>query len=553
MQLFRPLPQDDLERAACPVDYLNTSERHLPLRKNTRAFSWNLFRLKEYKVPTHEPSSSSHASSSTSDFGSRSSIWSPSRTLTEVSSIANEPEQPSYKLTNNVRVFPHAPLPAHAEGLWQSKLPDRVRDECQQRIPDGRFSLHLWMSEAAGAQRKPCVIYIAHLGQRYSCGTQKDVLLKKIEKKLRKLESLRDHDLPFTVSAGPASLLGMPISAVPLPMVSSHDPFVNDEQYPIGNEVSSGGAELSDASFKTNQAGQSRQDFGTGLHEASQRSRILVYSKASEGSLETLVALPISTSGPLGLGGRCTVGGLIWIDSAVYALTTAHALDYSCQLVDEDAFSSLLAESEDEASVADLSDVPFSEHTEISSAAEDNDEFIHDQNLGKTLSAIEPLLDAATDTESLVSRHQHEEVSRSVEGDYEVHEIGTVVAGYGNQRLSSSGRLDYALISLHEGRSASSNSYKNINSKSVVNINYAISNIKELPAVGTTIIILAGFSGVKTAILGRIESRVTMDGLTMQVAQLLLETPLGKHVNISLLTIAVVLIAKQSAATRAHG
>ena len=535
MQAFRPLPQADLERAVCPIADLDSSACTSLSRKSTQAFSWsNLFRLKEYKAPTHEPSLTSQASSSISDVESRLSVLSPSTTLTEASSVAVESVQPSYKVTNEVRVFPHTPLPAYAEQLWQSKLPDRVRDECKQRIPDGRFSLHLWMSEAVGMHTKPCVIYIAHLGQKHNFGKGKDALLKKIEKKLRRLESLRDQDIPFIVSAGPASLLGMLLNNIPLPLewlgLSSDSAVVNDDDSDA-KELSTRGSESLSGSTRTTldvpecDTNSSVEMVARGVCD---NDDTWVYWQA-DSSMTSFVALPIFVLDPVELGGMCTVGGLLSVDSSIYALTTAHALKGAPHQRDEDAFSSLIDDEDDEDSVADSEETALSEHVQSTSATETSNEATVVQDHTKIPPAVDPLSENATTEGPLGGQNQNEEPPRSVgSGD---RRIGRVITSCGRQRCNSSGSLDYVLISLIGSHQPSSNTYKDPDTNSVVEISSAISSIKELPAAGTSVLILAGYSGTQTAILGRIESRVTMDGITMHVAQLILETPLSKFIT----------------------
>ena len=381
---------------------------------------------------------------------------------------------------------------------------------------------------------KPCVIYIAHLGQKHNFGKGKDALLKKIEKKLRKLESLRDQDIPFIVSAGPASLLGMLLNNIPLPLewlgLSSDSAVVNDDDLDA-KDLSTRGSESLSGSTRTTldvpecETNSSVEMVARGVCD---NDDSWVYWQA-DSSMTSFVALPILVLDPVELGGMCTVGGLISIDSSIYALTTAHALEVAPHQRDEHAFSSLLDDEDDEDSVADSEETALSEHVQSTSVTESSNEDTAVQDHTKIPPAVDFLPENATTEGPLGAQSQNEGPPRSVgSGD---RRMGRVITSCGRQRCNSSGSLDYVLISLIGSHQPLSNTYEDPDTNSAIEIASAISNIKELPAAGTSVLILAGYSGTQTAILGRTETRVTIDGLTMQVAQLILETPLGESTN----------------------
>ena len=518
MQLFRQSREVDVERGDAPT----ARDRKFSLLKPFNSESPSLHRRwlhsEESQVPKHEPSTSSQPSSSIPSSASRSSVLTTSTSLTQISSSPTEAAHRALKLAARVETFPTVALPADVDAEWKSKVFHRVQHECAQRIPDGRFSLHLWMSDINGSGMKPAVVYVAHLDPKYSFEPQRGFLLKKIEKKLRRLESLRLQDHPLLVHAEPAPLrgslndfdpetvtpfksLGLPPTPPPdraLTYATAHDQGLRDLQR-------SSHSDTEPASDTRRHVSNTRAHTGT------------------DSVLNTYTALPISFSGSnVGLS---TIGGLVVMESLPYALTSSHALVAPVLENSTYAFSSLLT---DDASVSGSEDDCLSEQCDASGFRNfGEEESVSDTGAG---------LDSASEVEAEIQAwHGNESPTVTAlsppDAATEASEsrvIGTVYRKHELQQTAKSTSSDWAIVSLAQDEPPLPNTYINPDTQETVVVD-SVTDIARKPLlVGAQALILAGRSGVQRAQIGRSESRTAIDGLSMEVTQLLLTVPLGE-------------------------
>ena len=518
MQLFKPSQDKDIEKGDAPIFRALTFRFHAPSNPESSGLRWKWLQSKESQVPSTTPTLSSQPSSSKSASDSCSGALTSSTSVTQISLPPSDGKLQCLKLAENVRAFPAIAVPAPIELEWESKLFRRVQHECAQRIPDGRFSLHLWMSDIDGRGMKPCVVYVAHLSVAHRLDPIRGLLLKKIERKLRKLESLRLQDYTLLVHAGPACLKGSPLDGswpgTAIPSNGLGSPLTRTLQRSPADEAAQG---------QRLKAVENSSHMGTEVDaDAYGHCTDIRVHACNDGALETYTALPILFSGST--TGRSTVGGLVVIDSRPYALTTSHALVTPIQGGGTEAFSSLLADSTSLA--GDEDDTP-PEQSDSSSPQKCSDAKC---TIGTT---AEPSFDDDVKQDTSVRANTRASATMTLDdvpySSPDIHRvIGTVYTNHNSEQTETSISSDWALITLVEGEQCLPNTYIDPETSEIIAIESTIDTAKGPPLTGTKALILAGRSGIQRAEIGRVESKALIDGITMKVIQLLLEVPLGE-------------------------
>jgi hypothetical protein len=488
-----------------PFQVIADVEKSTPKFKERIIQLKEIFKARDVQVPRHEPYQGSTTTATISTIEGRSSTSdTPSLTSSSLASsgLVDIGSHRGLQVGSNCYMLPTMSVPDEHLQSWESEIRSRLEDDLSQWLRTERCHLEFSMVSSKGRIR-PCIMVVCW--DDSTCVNEKgrEIMRRKLQKQVRKLQSLRNCRFPCMVIVDKFHLLA----------------FTSSSPTRIG------GPHEIECSSK-----QSYEDilFGTERNRRATESRpslsnvpvVSIYAQLSKAQT-TFVSLSIRSAFEHGQG--CTLGGIIVVGKTRYGLTVAHPFTTDKSNERDLAFAPLAAELE----ASEESDSDGSLFSEFGS--DRTSMFVG--NLDQANSILDPESDEITNTPDLANPAAAEPSSVKATSNTPVFSIfGTIFASSLEPKLfsgsdDSSVQCDWALVTIDPQYIALQNSYVRPWSSTAVEVK---SILQEKPDPGLEVLILGGRSGVQECRIGQENIRIKIRGRDFVVTQLILTKALGK-------------------------
>lgn len=495
-----------------------------------------LFKGKDVQVPQHEPhhfSVATTASSTTEGASDTSgSSVSASSSLTS-SGFVDISGHRSLEIGNNCYILPTMSVPNNHLQTWELEIESRLDDDLRQLLQTERCPgpLEFWMVRYKG-RIGPCILVVCWDDE--SCVNEKgrEIVRKKLQRKIRKLQSMRDCPFPCRVVIDRLRLLALTSSL-------SANAVVNNEME---------NASMTDAHISTYNPSRSLARIAlerTAPLITLKQTPIVVDAQNPETQATSVGSVIWNATHP---NQTCTLGGLISIGDKIYGLTVAHPFAPD--------------EPENEVRHMDFNtpSTDFNNSDESDSDESIFDEFNSDrisimfENQGPTRPELSSEITAPTVASIPVSPTSAEAATATasesaISGNPEcgvISPFGTIFAtSFASTSSGSSDesnlQYDWALIAVNDELPLLQNSYVSPVSLKTVEIN---GFLPDQCAPGLEVCVLGGRSGIQEGRVGQGNIRLRVQGRNFFVTQIVLTKLLGKCITTKQLAFRVLIVTE---------
>jgi hypothetical protein len=488
-----------------PFQVITDVEKPAPKFKERIIQLKEIFKARDVQVPQHQPHQGPATTATTSTTeGSTSTSDTPSITSSSLASsgLIDIGSHRGLQVGSNCYMLPTMPVPDEHLQSWESEIRSRLEDDLSQWLRTERCHLEFSMVSSKG-RIGPCIMVVCWDDSTCMNEKGREVMRRKLQKRIRKLQSLRNCRFPCKVIVDKFHLLAF-TSSSPTRIGGSHEmkssPKQSHEDILFGTE-------------RNRRVTESRSSL-------SNVPVVSIYAQLWKAQT-TFVSLSIRSAFEHGQG--CTLGGIITVGKTLYGLTVAHPFTIDQSNEHDLAFAPLAAELE----TSEESDSDGSLFNEFGS--DRTSMFVG--NLDQANSTLDPESDETTDTTDLAKPAAAEPSSVKETSNTPVFSVfGTIFASSLEPKLfgssdDSSVQYDWALVTIDPQYIALRNSYVRPGSSTAVEVR---SILQEKLDPGLEVLILGGRSGVQECRIGQDNIRIKIRGRDFVVTQLILTKTLGK-------------------------